>query len=387
MWGQSCQSYSFKIGSSLKNFLNKKISEIPITFIAANLGQGGAERQLFYMLKTLRNSGYRVTLISLDRGQYWEKPILELGIPVFYPEKSENRVSKLWAIVKLARKINPTIIQSQHFHANFYAAIAGGLLGIPSVGAIRNDGVSEVEKTGRILGKICLHSPKYLAANSMVGLKYAANSGITKNRLRFLSNVIDTNKFSPAKKLEPANTVQLILVSNLWFPDKRVELFIQALGELRNRTRIPISAKIVGEGPLKTKLMRVGEISGVYPEMVEFLGARDDVENLYKQADILILTSDREGTPNVIMEAMASGLPVIATRVGGVPELVQDGVTGYLTEPGNLNELVEKMKILVENRDLRLQMGCLGRDYIMTNHSLERLPEILNSFYSSLYEV
>ena len=97
-----------------------------------------------------------------------------------------------------------------------------------------------------------------------------------------------------------------------------------------------------------------------------------------------MLSSDREGTPNVVMEAMACGLPVIATNVGEVSALVQDGQTGYLVEPGSSEAIVDKLQILMGNRELRMKMGAAGRAFIVDNYSVEHLYENLMVLYQSI---
>jgi glycosyltransferase involved in cell wall biosynthesis len=362
----------------------KNISDLSITFLAGTLGSGGAERQLFYILKTLRLMDCKANLITLKKGQYWEESIRKLGVPIFFAGASENRLWRLLTIISIVYSNNPMIIQSQHFYTNIYSAIAGYLCKKPHIGAIRSNGNYEVKITGTFFGKLCLHMPKYLAANSLAGKRYA--EGVRKNyeRLKFLPNVIDTEIFKPARKAKTSNCINILLVSNLWLPEKRVELFIKAISLLKDKVKIPISAKIVGEGPLKNKLLSIGSEYGVYPGIIDFLGSQNNIEQIYRLSDILVLTSDREGTPNVVMEAMATGLPVVGTNVGGVSEILQDGSTGFLVEAGNINDIVEKMAILIDDYSLRQQMGYLGRNYILENHSLEKFPHILTNFYSSI---
>jgi glycosyltransferase involved in cell wall biosynthesis len=105
--------------------------------------------------------------------------------------------------------------------------------------------------------------------------------------------------------------------------------------------------------------------------------------SVYREADILVLTSDREGSPNVILEAMASGLPIVATKIGGVPEIVQHGLTGYLTNVDDLEAMTSVLLELVDNPSLRNHIGRAGREYVSTHHSLERLPDLLEDLYEA----
>ncbi|MFM8395386.1 MAG: glycosyltransferase, partial [Acidobacteriota bacterium] len=127
-----------------------------IAFIAGTLGQGGAEKQLYHLLRALRDGGASLHLLCLTQGEFWEGPIRELGIPISWVGQSRSRLARLRHILAVLRGIAPQLVQSQHFYTNLYAALAGRLLRIPSVGAIRNDLFSELRHGGRLLGPLCL---------------------------------------------------------------------------------------------------------------------------------------------------------------------------------------------------------------------------------------
>jgi glycosyltransferase involved in cell wall biosynthesis len=361
----------------------KNLQNLRVIFLAGILGPGGAERQLFYILKTLKYAHADISLITFSKGQFWENPIRKLEIPII-KINGKNKFHRLKSLISHVKKINPVFIQSQHFYTNLYAALSARISGALDIGAIRSNGFYEVKNTGVILGLLSLHAPKYLAANSGEGKDFAESAGIPARRLRLLPNVVDTHLFTPAEKDPSNHSITLLMVSNLRFREKRVELFIQSIGRLQKMTKTFISARIVGDGPLRSELERLALEQELAPGQIQFLGNHDHVEDIYRDSDLLVLTSDREGTPNVIMEAMASGLPVVATSVGGVPDLVRDGETGYLVPPGDLNGLVDKLAALVENPNLRIRMGQAGREVILAHHSLERMPDILSEFYASI---
>jgi glycosyltransferase involved in cell wall biosynthesis len=176
----------------------------------------------------------------------------------------------------------------------------------------------------------------------------------------------------------------LLVVSRL-VKQKRLDRFLSILARLRNDFHLSVRGLIAGPGcadeDLRPDLEAQAKDLGLLPEGVEFRGAVSDMAPLYREAAICVLTSDHEGTPNALLEAMASGLPVVATRVGGVPGIVQHRQSGLLFESDDLDGMVAGLLQLAENAPLRKQMGQRGRAYVEENHSLHRLPIRLHELY------
>jgi glycosyltransferase involved in cell wall biosynthesis len=120
---------------------------------------------------------------------------------------------------------------------------------------------------------------------------------------------------------------------------------------------------------------------GLLPEFLRFEDSAADMRPYYHASAACVLTSDFEGTPNVLLEAMASGLPVLATRVGGVPDIVRDGHTGFLLDPEDLDGLTANATELIRSARLRREMGARARSFVQENHSLQRLPSYLSKLY------
>jgi len=137
----------------------------------------------------------------------------------------------------------------------------------------------------------------------------------------------------------------------------------------------------VGEGPEEAKLRALAGRRGV-ADHVRFLGRRDDIPRVLRAFDVFALTSRREGMSNAILEAMACGLPVLATRTGGNAELVVDGETGLLIESGRVESLVRALRMLTSRADLREAMGTAGRRRIESLFTIGRMAEA----YAEMYE-
>lgn len=195
---------------------------------------------------------------------------------------------------------------------------------------------------------------------------------------RTIMNGIETDTFrtaTPADDL-PGSGVRALMVSRL-APGKGFEVLIEAIDQLGSDN---LSVLIAGDGPLQAKLET--EIQSRNLDRTAFLlGYRDDVPSLMAGCDFLVLPSFREGTPLVIMEAMAAGLPVIATDIAGIPELVDSGETGILIEPGDDVALATEMERLVAFSELRRELGGQGQRKA-SHFSVDRMV----SEYSEMYD-
>lgn len=355
-----------------------------ICFIAGTLGLGGAERQLYYILGALKKLSIRTCVISLTRDEYWEESIKDLGIPIHRVNRTTLPLTRLLHIMSIVRQNRPYILQSQHFYTNLYVAIAGRLLDIYDIGAIRGNLVNEIKDTGR-LGNLSLKMPRLLVANSYNALQVAETLGIPANRLSFLPNVVDCDLFYPMLNKKSANVIRLLTVGRL-VPLKRTELFLKLIAQLKalSHPNQTIVGMIVGDGPQRVELEKTAYSLGLMPDNVIFLGNITPVADIYRQADIFISTSAWEGTPNVIMEAMASGLPVVASPVGDTNRLIAYGKTGYFIDSQNLDSTVQILITLIHELDLRQAIGMQAREHMVEHYSLKRLPYILQSFYQLL---
>jgi glycosyltransferase involved in cell wall biosynthesis len=357
------------------------LAELEICFLAGTLGQGGAERQLFYILKTLRQHGANVRVLSLTAGEFWEEPIRRLGVPVIYVGASQSRLVRLLRILAELRKDRPDILQAQHFYVNLYTALAGRLLKVPNLGAVRNNAKKDLEDVGEFFGQFSLHLPTQLVANSQNAIRNIAQMSASTVDTVLLPNVVDIDEFTYSFSSSVSESIKILAIGRL-VSQKRFDRFIAMIDKLPSKDRI--DALIVGDGPEKAKLKKMASDLELYPGTVRFHESVPNVAPFYQQADIFVLTSDWEGTPNVILEAMASGIPVVATKVGGVPDIIQNAQNGFLVNSDDVNELVKVMNNLIENQSLRHEIGERGRSYVENHHALDLLPVFLSKLYTSV---
>ncbi len=348
-----------------------------ICFIAGTLGQGGAERQLFYYLKSLIDNGHNPYVLCLTKGEYWEKPISDLGVSVIWVGRSKTHLNRLFSIIKQISKRPTDIIHSQHFHTNLYAYIAGLILQIKAIGSLRSDVFSEISSLG-MLGRASLGLPNVIVANSNAAIKNVQELEIRKKQSFFLPNVVDSNYFVPINKKIFDGKLLVIFVGSLK-PVKRVDRIIRIARTCLDQN-LDIEFKLFGDGEQKQSLINLAKESDVLNKNLLFMGSITDTRIAYQKGDILLLTSDHEGTPNVVLEAMSCGLPIISTRVGDVQDIIENGINGFVTDL-DVNALFQRLEDLYKNPTLRITMGKLNRKKIIQERSFQGLIHNLEELY------
>jgi glycosyltransferase involved in cell wall biosynthesis len=362
-----------------------------VCFIAGTLGRGGAERQLCYIIRALKTLSVETRVLCLTQGEPLQAEIEALGIQVAWVGGNESRAARIREITRVLRADPPDIIQSTHFYTNIYAALAAVALGRRGVGAVRNDVELELAANGR-LGKIQLLLPRYLVANSRLGWRRAIEGGRSAAKTFLLQNAVDLDKFSPADAGHPDRrrqgedgdaTLRLLFVGRM-VPQKRVDMFLRLVRDLDSQPReLIVQARLVGAGRDGQAMRELAANMGLDGERVRFEDETADMTTHYRWADMLVLTSRHEGTPNVILEAMGMGLPVVATAVGGVPDLLAHG-GGLLVRPDDEAGLLDAVLRLHDDPGLRDVLARDGLRYVRANHSLDGLAMRLRDLYRQI---
>ncbi len=192
-----------------------------------------------------------------------------------------------------------------------------------------------------------------------------------------LSSVINQNAVSGF--YHDNNGVKIAMLCR-YEPVKRIEDFLAVMLELKKRNYV-FSAIITGKGPLENELNERVTNLGL-GDCVSVTGYCEYPHSLLGLADIVMLCSEKEGIPRVLMEAMALGKPVVATDVLGTQELVLNGVTGFLAPLGDIDKLSESIAMLIDNSALRAKMGMAGKDRVIADFNDIKIAKFLHDFYS-----
>jgi glycosyltransferase involved in cell wall biosynthesis len=208
----------------------------------------------------------------------------------------------------------------------------------------------------------------------------ARTFGVSRRHIRVIPSGVDIQRFRP--DTAAANPLCIVCVARL-VPVKNLYLLLAACAELRMHGR-DFQCVVIGDGPCRTELLAERDRLELQ-QSVEFIGAADQATVLawWQRAAIAVLTSDREGMPVSLIEAAACGVPGVATAVGGVPELIEHGVTGLLAEPGNSRSLARSLEYLLGDEPRRTAMGIAARHRAEQRFSIQmqvdRLCELWNA--------
>jgi glycosyltransferase involved in cell wall biosynthesis len=198
-------------------------------------------------------------------------------------------------------------------------------------------------------------------------------------RLHVIHMGIPVKEFT-RRSPQPEGEQEILYIGRL-VPEKGQAVLLEALALLAKRGRRP-RLTLAGEGALRPDLERLADELGIAAQ-VDFLGAvgQDQLRDLYERAAAFCLPSFGEGVPVVLMEAMAMGLPVVTTRIAGIPELVEDGRSGFVAAPGNLGELSDRLQQVLDDPALRREMGDAGRAKVIAEFNAERSAEQLFALF------
>jgi glycosyltransferase involved in cell wall biosynthesis len=163
---------------------------------------------------------------------------------------------------------------------------------------------------------------------------------------------------------------------------KRTEDLLDTLASLRERG-VDALLLLVGDGVDRERLEQLAYGRGLAKACL-FVGYQQDVAPWYAVCDAVVLTSANEGTPVTVIEALAASRPVVATNVGGVPDVVEDGVTGFLVRRGDTHALAERLELLARDENRRRTMGERGRDSVLERYAVARLVDDVDELYREL---
>ena len=364
-----------------------------ILLLSTSMGMGGADQQLLSAAQELRSRGHQVLLISLTPLGAMGLEARRRGVPTESLEMRRGFPDPrgLVRLGRLARTWRPDIVHSHMIHANLMGR-ALRLLGlvpalVSTIHSVQEGGRARMavyRLTNGLVDRMTIVSEA--AANAFV-----SGGIIPRDLLRVIPNGVDTDRFRdvPADSRESLRRALTLGAGFVWIAVGRFEApkdyptMLRAFAAVRQR-RPDAVLLLVGEGPLQgdtEALVRELNLTGA----VRFLGVRNDVPELMRAADAYVMSSAWEGMPVVLLEAGAAALPIVATSVGGNPEVVCDRESGFLVPPGEPELLAEAMlRLCALSEAERRSMGNRGREHIRSQYGLGRMVERWEALYQEV---
>jgi L-malate glycosyltransferase len=370
---------------------------ISICHVAVGDLWAGAEVQLKVLLsKLVRRVEMNLSVILFNEGRL-EKEIGSLGIPVrVFPENRWGSGKIFLELVREFKKSNIRIVHTHKYKDTILAAPAAKLCGIPhivrTVHGLREpfDGLqafkmSCYEAIERTVHRSCVDS--IIGVSSQIAARYKAGGEVS--RVTCIRNGIDlegksvlVNRWQIRKDLGIDSETCLIGTVGRLTPVKGIPYLLDA-ARILLRQGANVKVLVVGDGSIRQDLLAQAGSLGV-SERIVFLGHREDTDVLLQALDIFVLPSLSEGIPMALLEAMAASRPIVASRVGGVPEIIENGVDGYLVEPMDVDNLAERCRRLIESPDVARKMGEQGRKRVEREFSATAMADRVVSFYKEL---
>lgn len=362
-----------------------------IRYLLPELKLGGAEKHVIRLAAGLRKKGYEAGIACLFReGALAEEargegiPLVCLNLPyrwnfaTFLPLRH-------WLLAS-----RPDILHTYLFGFHFFAGLPARLLKVPVIVSSRRE-IAEWQgihhRMFESLGNFFVDS--VVCCSKAVEKWTLKKEHIQAEKLLTIQNGVDRVRFNPSQRNPalrrafniPANATVVGTVANMAV-EKGYPYLLEAARQILKENP-SVWFLFVGFGPLEREIKeKAAGIPG--HERIIFAGARSDIPDLISEMDIFVLASVREGFPNVLLEAMAMEKPVVATEVGGIPEIIESGVDGLLVPAKDGQALAQALGLLLKDRQKAKELTNRGREKISRSFSLERMIDQYETFYLSL---
>jgi glycosyltransferase involved in cell wall biosynthesis len=336
-----------------------------IVHLIGQLGRGGAERQLFFLARSLKKRGWNQAVISFDLGGPWAARLLEEEIAV---HEIPRHPIKPWRLLRLGvqvRRERADVLLSWSAHVGVYAHWLRGVGPLRRVFNLRED-LSVDARTGAPGSNLrqcraAIERADHLVSNSRRNVEVLREHGLHLPETQVIYNIVFAQ--GGARPAAASATPRIVAVGSL-IPRKAHGDLLRAAARLKARGKA-FELLIAGKGAERPRLEALTAELGLGAR-VTFLGEIEDVRSLLITAHLVAHPSLSEGSSNTILEAMAEGLPVVATPTGGTPEIVEEGRTGLLVPPGSPEALAAALERLLVDPALRGRLGEAGLQRVKT---------------------
>lgn len=373
--------------------------------IIARLNVGGPAIHVTLLNQSLSHLGYECLLVTGMEGvregsmkdmvtarQLSMEIIPELGRKI----NPRHDITTLFKLYRLMRRWQPDIIHTHTAKAGFVGRMAARLAGVPLVlhtfhghvfhgyfGVAKTRRFIQLEKfCARMSDRLITISPHLRQEIASYGIADAAQIEVIPLGLELQAMKCLPTRGFLRTQLGLTESVGLIAAVGRLVPIKNIHLFLDAAA-IAHQQNPQIRFALIGDGELRQELEAYAQKLGI-SDAVIFTGWRRDLPQIYADLDAVVISSNNEGTPASLIEAMAAGCPVISTRVGGVPDLVSDRETGRLVPPQDAHSLAEAMLNIFQSPAQTRQMAERAREFALDKFNCQRLIADIDRLYQDL---
>lgn len=356
-----------------------------ILFLITSVDIGGAEMQLLYLAKSLEKRGHKCFVVSLCEPKVIVEKFTSIGIRVYSlgMKKSIPNVCTIFRFSEILKKHEPNIIHSHMIHANLYARFARLFYKFKLINTAHS-----VYEGGVTLNSVMKYTNMFcdmVTHVSKEGLEEYRKKGlVTHKKSMFIRNSVDVSMLESAPySIRKINlTLKFVFVGRLENV-KGIENLIKAVYICKHQD---IHLTIIGGGSLRYVLIELADELGV-SNKIKFAGAVDNVTELLPRFDVFILSSFYEGMPISVLEAMASGLAIISTRVGAIPDLIHHNVNGYIVGESSPENIANGISWAIKNkRKCLVKMGKISKGVIMEKYSSDVISGVWEAIYTRIID-
>lgn len=370
------------------------MEKINILHIYQNSKIGGVQQQILNLLKTYNREVFNPIFCCLGPKEEIGKEIEGIGIDCIPLNRSRYNRFSLGIVLdlhRLMKKKQIHIVRTHRYRSNFYGRIAAFLAGVPTIIASVHDNYrTDKRPERRIINRMLSHiTDKIVAVSEEVKKDIIRYDKIEPSKVVVLPNGIDVERFNPKgnfadirKEFSIKQGAIVVGFIGRIVPAKGLQYLIDSIPYVNEEFK-NIKLLIIGEGSIVARLHEQAKEKKVYDSII-FTGRRRDIPDILSCIDVFVMPSIAEGLPNALLEAMAMGKPIVATEVGGIPEVMKNGVNGLLVPPRDPSALATAMKGLIGNDRLAAQMGDAARDLVLDKFSMRAIAQKWQTLYLSI---
>ena len=357
---------------------------VRVVHLVLGLSIGGLEQVVYDLVSKVDRDRFDVRVLCLGEIGVWGPRFKALGVPVEgLGVMQRGTLGRVAAVARRLRALRPDVLHTHNPAPHLVGALAARLSGVPVVINTKH-------------GRNYPHNRKWVLANrlaSWLSNKVVAVSGdagdvalkiekVPAHKVEVIRNGIDLERFPIARRPRRESCRRAVHVARISYSSKDQRTLLQAVRIVADR-QPDFVLDIVGDGPDRS------DLEGFCDELhlrshVNFIGFRDDVQHYLSRAEFFVLSSVTEGISLTLLEAAASGLPIVATQVGGNPEVTVHGESGFLVPPRSPESLAAAMLEMLSDRNRARRMGIAGRRRVAEQFDLCRAVARYEELYLSL---